>query len=270
MISDNFPNVFVVHYTKLEQRKKLLEQILINHGIIPTWVTESNFMNFKQEVPVRKKIIGVNERLVGMDLGINSRSIRKSRRRARIEGRILFLRSYLTRTNMLSTGSLPIKQSLESAWIELQRMHLTAIHEGLQSDKNWILVLEDDALPNDLAFEKIREIMQTTSAENVWMNLNSGAGLGRTKSENEINRHGLFEVKPAATRCAVAYLISRDLAEKFIKSAIEDGIPNWLPIDFYFQVLLRKFKAKSYWIEPELFRQGSETGEYRSGFEKFR
>jgi hypothetical protein len=80
----------------------------------------------------------------------------------------------------------------------------------------------------------------------------------------------LFEVKPAATRCAVAYLISRDLGKKFVKSAIEDGIPNWLPVDVYFQVLLRKFNAKSFWIEPELFRQGSETGDFRSGFEKFR
>ncbi len=270
MISENFVDVFVVHYTKLEERKKFLERFFIDQGITPTWVTESTFIDFKQEEPVRKKVIGVNEKLVGMDLGINSRSISKSRRHARIEGRILFLRSYLTRKNMLSTGSLPIKRSLEGAWLELQRMHLTAIHEGIQSDKNWILVLEDDALPNALAFEKIRKIMQTISSENVWMNLNSGAGLGRTKSENQINTLGLFEVKPAATRCAVAYLISRDLGKKFVKSAIEDGIPNWLPVDVYFQVLLRKFNAKSFWIEPELFRQGSETGDFRSGFEKFR
>jgi hypothetical protein len=270
MLSVNFPEVFVVHYTKLVSRKLFLEKTLAESQVKPIWVTESSYYQFKSIEPSGNRIIGVNEKLAGMDLGVNSRSRSRSRRKARIEGRILFLRSYLFRNKILSTGSLPKKKKLQTAWIELQSMHMTAIQKGIETNKEWILVLEDDAIPTTGAFLKIAEIQKNIEPKNLWINLNSGAGLKRTASENKVDKHGLFEVKPAATRCAVAYLISKDLAIKFLNSALEEGIPNWLPIDFYFQVLLRKYKAKSFWIDPVLFDQGSESGEFKSGFEKFR
>jgi hypothetical protein len=100
--------------------------------------------------------------------------------------------------------------------------------------------------------------------------LNSGAGLNRTSSEKKLNTLDLFRVKPASTRCAVAYLVSKDLAKKMVDSGLKDGIPDWLPIDFYYQVLLRKFKSKSYWADPAVFEQGSENGRYLSNLEGFR
>lgn len=270
MNSRTFPIVFVVHYTKLTERKRYLSKVLTEHLIEPNWITESGFVNFEKEKSLNGKVLGINERLVGMDLGINARSLAVTRRRARFEGYYLFLRSYLSKGNKFSTGSLPNKTELKNAWLELQRMHITALLEGIRSGREWILVLEDDAVPINNAFDKIEAIVNTVGSKYTWINLNSGAGLGRTNSEKKIDNNGLFEIKPASTRCAVAYLISQDLAKKIVGSAIEEGIPNWLPIDYYYQVLLRKFKAKSLWTEPELFQQGSETGRFQSGFENFR
>jgi hypothetical protein len=270
MESSDLRGVFVIHYSKLKDRKEFLGAVLQNQDRKAFWVTEKTFHDFKSKGSTPKKIVGVSERLVGMDLGINSRSLTRSRRKSRIEGKILLLRSYLSKNNTFSSGSLPNKNSMSSSQLEVQKMHLTALTLGLQQQKNWILVLEDDAVPLEKAFLKIDQIIKTRAPINTWISLNSGAGLGRTKSENRIDEHGLFEVKPAATRCTVAYLISKDLATKFVNSAIEEGIPNWLPIDFYYQVLLRKFRGKSFWIDPVLFDQGSESGKFKSGLEKFR
>jgi hypothetical protein len=270
MNSSDFLDVYVVHYTRLKKRKNYLVSVLAKQRVNPFWVTEKNYIDYKRETPIDGKILGVNEKLVGMDLGINSRSLTRSRRKARLEGYLLFFRSYLSRSNTHSTGSLPSRKVLGNAWLELQRMHLTALQLGAKSGSKWILILEDDAVPSANSFNTIEEIAQTMIARNTWINLNSGAGLSRTKSEKIMNKSGLFRVKPAATRCAVAYLVSHDLAVKILRSAVNDGIPDWLPIDNYLQVLLRKFKVKSYWIEPELFEQGSESGLFQSGFENLR
>jgi hypothetical protein len=205
-----------------------------------------------------------------MDLGINSRSLKFSRRRARLQGLLLLIRSKFSGRKSLINGSLPKKEPLGVAQIEIQRMHLTALSRGLERDLNWILILEDDAVPVEGAFDEINKLLTNFSAKNTWINLNSGAGLKRTSSEKKLNTLGLFRVKPASTRCAVAYLVSKDLAKKIVESALKDGIPDWLPIDFYYQVLLRKFKSKSYWTDPAIFEQGSENGRYLSNLERFR
>ena len=267
---DNSLPVYVVHYSLLTERKAYLSPTLSAHGINAKWITEQSILDFKEEPHQSGKILGVNEKLVGMDLGINSRSLSKTRRRARLEGYYLLMRSYLTKKNTYSTGSIPSRIRMKNSQIELQKMHLTALSYAVSENSTWILVLEDDAVPVGEFFEKIKSIMKTIPAVNTWISLNSGAGLIRTKSEKLIDEQGLFRVKPSATRCAVAYMVSSDLIKKILDSAELDGIPNWLPIDFYFQVLLRKFKSTAYWTEPAYFEQGSETGRFVSGFEHLR
>jgi hypothetical protein len=82
--------------------------------------------------------------------------------------------------------------------------------------------------------------------------------------------YGLFKVKPASTRCAVAYMVSRDLGLKMNDIIDKHGVPNWLPIDLIYQALLRKCKATAYWQDPPIFIQGSENGSYKSTFEVIR
>jgi|688.fasta_scaffold526222_2 hypothetical protein len=264
-----FP-AFIVHYSPLMERAHYLKKVLSVSNLEINWITENDYLDFPSEFRVEGKIVGVTENLVGMDLGINSRSLKFSRRRARLQGVVLLIRSKISGRKSLINGSLPKKEPLGVAQIEIQRMHLTALSKGLERDLNWILVLEDDIVPIKVAFDQINKLLANLSVKNTWVNLNSGAGLKRTKSEKKSNRFGLFRVRPASTRCAVAYLVSKDLAKKIVDSALKDGIPDWLPIDVYYQVLLRKFKSKSYWADPAIFEQGSENGRYLSNLERFR
>lgn len=263
-------NTYVVHYSALQDRSNNLRTKLSQFGVEATWITEKDFDLFPEVGYSPKKTLGVLNKIIGMDLGINSRSLNITRRKAKWQGFLLFIRSFINSKNSYTTGSLPPAKKLPTRWIELQNMHLTAINKGLLNKSDWILVLEDDALPNNFTFNSINKVVKELRCTNTWVNLNSGAGLTWTSSDPIPDKNGIFRVKPAATRCAVAYLISNDLGKMIINSAKVDGVPNWLPIDVYFQVLLRKFKSKSYWQEPASFEQGSETGEYKSNLEEQR
>jgi GR25 family glycosyltransferase involved in LPS biosynthesis len=96
-------------------------------------------------------------------------------------------------------------------------MHLTALVAGIEKNSKWIFILEDDAIPASYAFENVNEILENVINKNTWINLNSGAGLVRTRSDKNPDSLGLFQVKPASIRCAVAYLVSIDLAKKIME-----------------------------------------------------
>jgi hypothetical protein len=270
MVSDiKALSIFVIHYSKLTNRKKNLTSALLRAGISTTWITESDHHVFKKSDSSVCKIFGISAKIVGMDLGINSRSLVYSRRTARWQGYILYLRSFISkRPNTLTTGSLPERKTLPNAWLELQDMHLTALFMGVASTSKWILVLEDDAVPTQKAFEKLESIVQEVKPNNVWINLNDGAGLKRTSSDQQPNELGLFRVRPAATRCATAYLVSADLARGLLNLVEEFGMPDWLPIDLAYQAAFRRLKCRAYWQEPVIFVQGSEGGQYQSNFHR--
>ena len=267
--SVNF-SVFIVHYSKLHDRKVRLKIILRQLNVKAIWVTEKNLSNFGIAHFSARTILGVSTKKFGMDLGVTARSLKFTRRRARFQGYALFLRSFLSKNKKLITGSIPPPEPLKPQWLEVQRMHLTCLLQGIAKGLDWILVLEDDAIPNDIAFETVGNIVNKFKPYKTWINLNSGAGLLRTRTDPEPDENGLFQIRPAATRCAVAYLISSDLAKEIVESAGLEGIPNWLPIDFYYQLMLRKFDARSYWQDPPTFTQGSENGIFMSNFARFR
>jgi len=264
-------SIYIVHYSKLLDRKTFLDKMINENKITVEWITENNFNSVKKSVINSKKVLGISEKKLGMDLGINSRSLVFTRRKARIQGHILFFRSFIgKRNNLYTTGSLPSKVPLPISWQEVQYMHITALKKGIKSKSKWILILEDDAVPIEGAFNLIKDLARNMNSSNTWINLNSGAGLVRTKSEGEPDKYGLFKVKPASTRCAVAYMVTRDLAIKMNKIIDEYGLPDWLPIDLIYQALLRKTKATSYWQEPAQVIQGSEDGSYKSTFDVIR
>jgi hypothetical protein len=261
-------SIFIVHYSKLLDRKTFLDKTINENKITVEWVTENNFNSVKKSVINSKKVLGISEKKLGMDLGINSRSLVSTRRKARIQGYVLFLRSFIShKNNLLTTGSLPTKKSLPEPQLEVQEMHMTALKRGIDTKSKWILILEDDAIPTEGAFELVNKIIENIKPTNTWVNLNSGAGLKRTKSDPTPDIFGLFQVTPAATRCVTACLISRDLAIKILELVDQHGLPGWLPIDFILQAALRKTKARAFWQEPVSFLQGSEEGHYKSSLE---
>jgi hypothetical protein len=264
-------SIYIVHYSKLLDRKEFLNKIINENKIYVEWITEKNFETINKPLINSKNILGISEKKLGMDLGVTSRSLVFTRRKARVQGYILFLRSFIGgKNNTYTTGSLPPKIPLPISSQEVQYMHITALKKGIESNSKWILVLEDDAIPSIGAFNLVRDLAKFKISSNTWINLSSGAGLLRTKSDDKPDEYGLFRVVPASTRCAVAYMISRDLAKKMIQNIDEHGLPDWLNIDLIYQALLRKAKAKAFWQEPVIFLQGSEDGSYKSQFEDIR
>ena len=255
---------FVIHYSKLIDRFTFLSKQLNKSSINATWITEKNFKTYEWSDLGSGSVFGISEKILGMDLGVNSRSLVTSRRKARMQGWILYARSFMAKSgNRLTTGSLPNKVKLEQKWLEALSMNITALEMGVRSEREWILILEDDALPNKGAFELTNRICDNYSGK-TWINLNSGANLKWTNSDPKPNEFGLFKIKPAATRCSVAVLVSKELAIEMLKNIRKFGLPNWLPHDVCFQALLRKTGAKAYWQEPASFGQGSEDGAYKS------
>jgi len=268
MSSINNVSIFIVHYTKLIDRKAFLDKVIIKNNISVEWITEENYDEFKSAHISKKDIMGVSPKILGMDLGVNSRSLVVSRRKSRYQGYILFLRSFISqKNNLLSTGSLPPKKALPKPQLEVQKMHMTALKRGIATNSKWILVLEDDAIPTEGAFDLVNKIISNFNQANIWINLNSGAGLKWTGSDPIPDSFGLFKVTPAATRCVTACLISRDLAINILELVDKHGLPEWLPIDFILQAALRKTKARAFWQEPVRFLQGSEEGHYKSSLE---
>lgn len=262
---NNIFDVFIIHYSILKNRYDSLSEKLSTKLFNQFWITENDVFTEKFFSVTSKSIMGVKTKLVGMDLGVNSRSLVFTRRRARVQGWILLLRSILQNKDSLIMGSMPKTDKLSASLLEVSCMHARAIRRGFNSNSEWILILEDDAIPESHFYESIKWVYCKFDArKKIWINLNSGAFLKHTKSDPRPDLMGFYRVKPALTRCSVAYMISKPLAREIIRQFDEYGIPDWLPVDIVMQVILRRSRALSFWQDPPAVIQGSESGAYDS------
>jgi hypothetical protein len=265
----NLFELYIIHYSPLKERRTFLE-VSLPQALGAQWITESDVKAIRRVTSSAwtssKTVFGVSPRRIGVDLRTNIKSFVKSRRAAYIESIILSLMSYLPLfPNRFRYGGIPKWKEIPYSAKEVMTMHLEAISRALQSGKEWALILEDDAVPNHFNMENLKGfLLETKSSKPIWINLNSGQRLVRTSSDPSPDRYGFFRVRPPATRCATAYLINRAYMTGFESLLKHHPLPNWLGIDFVLQVANRKLRAKSYWTEPVMFLQGSETGKYSS------
>ena len=267
-------SVYVIHYTPLKNRRNYLEQNMTKFFNLQ-FVTEKDIRVYRYSTT--ESVFGISKKLIGMDQGINSRSLVYSRRKAKVQGYLYYLLSYVGPINKrypeLTTGSLNAVKKLPKSALEVQAMHFRALELGVSDNSDWIFIIEDDAVLNyeeKTIYNIINKITQEIKYKKVWIDLNDGANLKRTKSEKKIDGNNLFRVRPPTTRCAVAYLITRNLAKEILNLIEVYGSPEWMYIDNLYQVATRKLKAKSFWQDPPIFSQGSDSGKYESGFESQR
>ena len=262
---------YIIHYTPLRERRKFLE------GAVETllqvnWITEREVIPGNLRHNLNPKVFSISPSRIALDLGTNSRSIIKSRKKAFREGVLLQMLSFLPFfPDEFGFGSLPDISKLSTAILELNEMHVAALRRASSSNYQWVLVLEDDAIPQENWLSRVLEIVESDWPNKpIWINLNSGASLTITSSDKKFEGLDLFRVKPPTTRCSTAYLVNMAYIKGFIKLVDSYGLPAWLPIDVIFQVANRKLRSKSYWAEPEVFTQGSESGQYLSNLAKER
>ena len=260
---------YVIHYSPLHARRSFLEKAL--RGVQSSWVTEADVIMDRFPWKNSNRVFGVSRRIIASDLGINSRSLSRSRRRATYESYIYrFASLFGKRFKKITYGSLPNDARLPQNILELNVMHLHSVLLFIQEKKEWGLFLEDDSLFSQEGLKQVSLISNEKKLKPIWINLNDGAGLIRTSSEKRINEAGLFRVKPPTTRCASAYMINREYALRFKHLIMTHGIPDWLPIDILYQVANRKLHVESYWSDSIRFIQGSSSGIYASSLESLR
>lgn len=265
------PSIFtsIVHCTRYLDRRRYLDEKFSILGIDSVnWCTEKNLNLLESGIRYTKEVFGLSMPIVGLDIGINARTLVKSRRLSHIEGLLLFFRFIISRKEQLIMGSLPLdKETLRIIDLEVQQMHLLALSQGVASGRKWILVMEDDCIFDNSAFSRVSQIAGLFNPDQpIWISLNSGAGLLKTKSDKLIGHDGLFRVKPPAVRCSTAYLISSTFANDFLSLVEKWGLPDWLPIDYIFHIAMRRIRnVKTFWQDPPIFLQGSEIGAYKSG-----
>jgi len=269
-VEDKFAT-YIIHYTPLRKRRKFIE------GVVETllrvnWITEREVVPDSFHHNLNPRVFSIPPNRIALDLGTNSRSIIKSRRKAFAEGVFLQIISFLPFFPVnFRLGSLPDVHKLSAAILELNEMHVTALRRARSNNYPWVLVLEDDAIPQENWLSRVIEIVEYDWPNKpIWINLNSGANLTRTSSDKKLEDLDLFRVKPPTTRCSTAYLVNMAYIKGFTNLVDSYGLPAWLPIDVIFQVANRKLSSKSYWAEPEIFTQGSESGKYSSNLAKHR
>ena len=256
--------IFIIHYTPLRNRREFLERNLPEIPAI-NWLTEDLAEIMPLEFSDSRKVFGVSPRLIGMDLGINSRSLTRSRRIAKLEGYQLLIASYLhERGESLVASQIQARTQLPKGILDNLKQHALAIYKGAKSKKPYILILEDDASPSKNTWLQMEEYLNLSDHKRLLAFLGSGADLTRTSSDRSIDKFGLFSTGTYCSRTAVATLYSRDVLERAQQLISKYGTPDWMPIDYVIQALARKMRIKTIWQDPPWFEQGSETGLFKS------
>ena len=267
----NLLDIAVVHYSPLKDRRLFLRENL-EMGWPCFWITENLASRHSINWESSPSAFGVPVRQIAIDFRTNIVSKKKSRRLAYFESSILYhLKSLPFAPNFFKNRTvLPENKRLKDNFLDLITMHFYAVEKGLESDCEWLLVLEDDAVPRESFTKAISGVLSIVSEIDhegpIWMNLNSGCRLVRTRSDSRPSEFGLFEVYPPNTRCATAYLINKRYMIQLFELIKSYGVPDWLGIDMIYQVVNRKINAKSFWSEPVFFLQGSTEGIYRTNF----
>lgn len=153
---------------------------------------------------------------------------------------------------------------LNIAEISCTIKHILALEKVANQDNDYCLILEDDAIPiENNVYEKIENLIET--APNDWDAIFMGAGCGIDFMNHKLRDSYLINDKFAkvphpCTNCAEAYLIKKSSAKKVFDSII----PFQLVSDWELAYQFYKLNMNVYWSIPPLFYQGSKSGEYES------
>ena len=266
-------HVSVVHYSPLTLRKQTLSALEQDFPNL-NWVTEKDILaKGTAKYRFEKEIRLTTEFDFAAGLRLNSFSQHFSRRKSQALVSILkLLGKFHTRAAKSILGALPAKKPLPQNWREVALMHIKAIEMGIQSGKPWILVLEDDAIIQANFLDSLQVVEKLSTNSKVWVNLNDGLGpnLFKNKSDRLIGFHGFYQVNPPTTRCTVAYLIDQSLAVAILNELEVYGIPDWIPIDFTLDAIVKKLSINCFWQDPACVLQGSSNGNYASNLQQFR
>ncbi len=263
----------VIHYSPLKDRRKFLEKEL-PRDLDAHWITEGTIT----EEPIFK--LTFNRSSLGIPLidvasGFRHNSFTQKYSR-RISGWIThslkFCSKYIKRAESSLLGALPPQIDSHTKFQELKLMHFTALHKGVLSGKDWIVVLEDDAVLTEKFRDSLNFLQTLNTKDTHWINFNDGKGpnLFKTKSDPKGDALGFYKLSIGSTRCGVAYAVNVKYAIQILGKLKTYGVPDWIPIDLIFDAILKDSNASCYWQDPASVLQGSSNGVYQSNYQTLR
>jgi len=142
--------------------------------------------------------------------------------------------------------------------------HILAIEKIANQEEEFGLILEDDAIPIESDFsDKIKHLVNT--APDDWDSIWVGVGVGisfrnRKLKESSLITDTLAKVPHPSTNCSEAYLLKKESARRIYESII----PFQLAYDWELAYQFYKLDMNVYWSTSPLFYNGSNDGQYSS------
>jgi GR25 family glycosyltransferase involved in LPS biosynthesis len=142
--------------------------------------------------------------------------------------------------------------------------HFYAISSIACGVDDYGLIVEDDIGQIDSPRQNLDDLIEECYFLNAdYVDIVGGCMLEPTEIElkNKPNNFNLCPIKPARTRTAAGYILSR----KFATYLANSFLPLIFPIDWHLQFLLSTSEAvNAYWATRPIFTHGSEVGLYNS------
>lgn len=146
--------------------------------------------------------------------------------------------------------------------------HVLAIKLISDQNEKYGLVLEDDVIPNkENILKNIKEIINSIPDD--WDAIFLGEGCGMNFINQKIQNfekisNNIYKAKHPATNCAEAYILNK----KSAKMIYDSIIPFQLAFDWELAYQFFKLNMNIYWVVPPVFVQGSKNGTYKSELQK--
>lgn len=223
----NVEKIFILHYTKLVERKKRLDSMLSHLGI-----TAEYFLQHDQE--------DLTEDLISEYYKPNKED-------------------YDRKINDLWGARAAPYRELNIAQISCTIKHYNCIKKVAEETKEYGLVLEDDVIFVEDFVQKFNLFLEQTPSDWDAIFLGSCAGL---RIPPHFLREGVvaYPVGAPSSRGGDSYLLRTGAAKK-----ITSTMKPFITIsDWELAIQLHQHDLKTYWWEPPLVVQGSENGLYNT------
>ena len=173
------------------------------------------------------------------------------------------------------------RSSFESAkkTVQLTRKHISAWVDFLESDSDFLLVLEDDALlleDFESRWLELQELLREFGpSHKVFMCVGGGYDLGEMGTSHLANKllsdSNAFSFSVPFTNTTVAYLANRELIQGFVELQMNAAGSGMLNADFLINSLLMKLNQQEtvgaivcIHTIPAIFDNASLSGKYQS------
>lgn len=187
----------------------------------------------------------------------------------RSPGRIFYLAMFIKRAISFLVSSRPLERL---ANIDLS--HLRVLREGINSEADWILVIEDDGVAENISVvaENLAFLISFAGIEraDMFMNLSQSmsdielgvdAIMARAKEAHSFADGGkIVQISPPISNTVCANFYSPTFAARFANAIESQGILPSIPIDWRLNKLVMNSTVndtRCYWVIPGMFIQES-------------